>query len=85
MPQVTSFATFFVMQAVAYLVLVTNLRAIGALQYTQAVSTEMLYLIIQWTMLKKVVGSTSRWEQAGYILGGAVGTLASMWLTRSWG
>jgi len=73
------------MQCVAYLVLVTNLRAISALQYVPALGTEMLYLVIQWTMLKKVVGATSKWEQAGYVLGGASGTLLSMWLTRSWG
>ena len=82
---VKPFVTFFVVQAVAYLVLVTNLRAISGLQYEFAMGTEMLYLFMQWHILRRVVGATRKREQAGYILGGAAGTLLSMWLTRSWG
>lgn len=79
-----AFASFAVVQFIAFLVLVTNLRAVSTLQYWQAAVTEMLYLGIQWTVLKRIASSESRWAQAGYMVGGAAGTLASMWLTRAW-
>jgi hypothetical protein len=82
---IKGFFTFFALQTVAFTILVTNLRAISTLHYAEAAATEVAYLYIQWTLLKKIAGTTNAWEKAGYMLGGAAGTLISMWATRMWG
>jgi hypothetical protein len=74
----------FLLQTVAFTILVTNLRAISHLQYTIAALTEIAFLSIQWTLIRKIVSADSWPEQAGYMFGGACGTLLSMWMTRMW-
>ena len=78
------FSTFFGIQFIAFMLLVTNLRAIDELQYTAAALTEVSYLFVQWTVLKRVVAEESWIARAGYILGGTTATLTSMWLTKGW-
>lgn len=79
------FWTFAGLQALAYFVLVANIRAIAHLNYPAAVLTESSYLFIQWTVVRRVVVAESPLAMAGYIVGGTAGSLLSMWLTRGWG
>ena len=81
-----SFFSILPMQTTAFLILVFNLRAISALQFTEAVISEMVYLAVQWKVLRKVANTEETWAaRAGYMCGGALGTFVSMWLTRAWG
>lgn len=78
------FLTFAGTQFVAFMLLVTNLRAIDELQYGAAAVTELAYLTVQWTILKRIV-DTDEWQaRLGYVLGGTTATLTSMWLTKGW-
>ena len=79
-----TFLTFAGLQAVAYVVLVSNLRAISSLNYPVAAGTEALYLLIQWTVLRRIVAAEGIAAKLGYITGGTLGTLLAMWLTRGW-
>ena len=78
------FLSFAAVQFVAFMLLVTNIRAISELQYVTAALTEVAYLTIQWTVLKRVV-STDAWQaRLGYVVGGTTATITSMWLTKGW-
>jgi hypothetical protein len=79
------FASFAALQALAYFILVANIRALAHLNYPMAAITEASYLLIQWTVLRRVVGATGWRAKSGYIVGGTLGSLLSMWLTRAWG
>ena len=79
------FITFFALQGLAYFVLVANIRALAHLNYPAAAVSESVYLVLQWTVLRKIVTSTSPIAQAGYVIGGVLGSMFSMYLTRAWG
>ena len=80
-----NFVSFGALQALAYFVLVANIRAIAHLNYPFAVVTESSYLLIQWTVIRRMVAVESTSAMCGYIVGGTIGSLFSMWLTRAWG
>lgn len=80
-----TFFRFAVLQSTAYLILVANIRAIAHLDYGVAAMTESLYLLVQWTVLRRILSTESHAARAGYIVGGTCGTLLAMWLTRMWG
>lgn len=78
------FLLFFLIQFLAFILLVTNLRAIDELRYVPAALTEVSYLFLQWTILKRIQEETAWSARLGYMLGGTLATLLSMWLTRGW-
>ena len=80
-----NFLSFAALQALAYFVLVANIRAIAHLNYMAAVITESGYLLIQWTVVRRMVKVEGNAAMIGYIVGGTIGSLFSMWLTRGWG
>lgn len=78
------FLSFAAFQAVAYFILVANIRAVAHLNYPMAVVTESSYLLFQWVIIRRVVVADSWQAMAGFITGGTVGSLFSMWVTRGW-
>ena len=79
------FLSFAALQALAYFILVANIRAIAYLNYPFAVLTESTYLLVQWTVVRRMVKVEGTSAMFGYIVGGTIGSLLSMWLTRNWG
>lgn len=80
-----NFLSFAALQALAYFILVANIRAIAHLNYPFAVLTESTYLLVQWTVVRRMVKVEGASAMFGYIVGGTIGSLLSMYLTRTWG
>lgn len=78
------FTSFFALQFILYIILVANIRAISGTHYLKAALTEAAYLILQWTVIKRVVEAKTLSERIGYILGGVSGGAFAMWLTKTW-
>jgi hypothetical protein len=78
------FLSFLALQYVSYFVLVGNIRAVAKLHYGMATVTEAAHLLILWFVIRRVVESDSAGALMGYIVGGTLGTLTSMYLTRKW-
>lgn len=74
------------MQVVDFILLVANFRAIAHLHYVEAVATDGLMCLIGWTFFKTMQREIDNWHaRAGFVVGGMVGSLAGMWVTRTWG
>ncbi len=80
-----TFSTFFILQGVNFLLLVCNIRAVAHQQYFWAVVTDGVICAVSWTLLQHRLACDSVVAKAGFILGGMVGSLAGMYLTRIWG
>lgn len=80
-----NFLSFAILQAVAYFILVANIRALAHLNYPMAAITEVVYLAVQWTVIRRIVVADGWAAKLGYIAGGTAGSLLSMWVTRAWG
>jgi hypothetical protein len=78
------FLSFLGIQFVSYFILVFNIRAVAKLHYTAAIFTEAAHLLILWFVIRRVVESDSMGALFGYVVGGTLGTLASMYLSRKW-
>jgi hypothetical protein len=76
------FLGFFAIQALAYAVACWNIRAVAQARYGPIALSDMSCAALQWTLIRRIGEARSRWAQAGYILGGACGSLVSVWITR---
>jgi hypothetical protein len=81
---VIDFLSFLGIQFVSYFILVGNIRAVSKLHYGAATVTEAAHLLILWFVIRRVIESDSLGALAGYVIGGTLGTLASMYLSRKW-
>ncbi len=79
------FLTFFGLQGMNFILLVVNIRAVAHSQYLWAVLTDGLICAVSWTLLQHRLACDSMVAKAGFILGGMIGSLVGMWLTRIWG
>lgn len=77
-------ATLFGLQALAYLVLVLNIRAIAKLKYVTVAVTEVVYALANFVLIHRIVESHTLPEALAYAGGCTVGTLGAMWLTKHW-
>lgn len=81
-----TFLTFFILQVINFILLVTNIRALAHLQYTMAVLTDGLICFMSWTVFKAMQRDVNSWAaKVGFISGGMVGSLLGMYITRRWG
>jgi hypothetical protein len=80
-----NFWFFFLIQVVDFVIVVINFRAVTHLHYTVAVITDGIICALGWTFLKKLKEEDGKEARAGFILGGMVGSLLGMYLTRVWG
>jgi hypothetical protein len=79
---VKDFLFFFFAQCLSYGLIAWNTRAIAQAWYGSIVVSDMLYAGYNFIMIKKVVDEKSKAGFAGYVLGGACGTLISVYLTK---
>ena len=79
-----TFLSFAALQFLAFMLLVTNLRAVSELNYLMAGLTEPAYLFLQWTVLKRIIPAEGWDAKLGFMTGGTMATLVAMWLTRGW-
>ncbi len=71
-------------QAIAYLVLVINMRAVAKCRYLGAAISEVGYALINFVMLHRIVEAHTWPEALAYAAGCTIGSLSAMWLTRHW-
>ena len=78
-----TFAYFFGVQFLNYAVLCWNIRAVAQAWYLSLFFTDILLAWIGFHMIGQVAEARkSRTAMAGYVLGGACGSLVSVWITR---
>jgi hypothetical protein len=78
------FFYFFGVQFLNYAVVTWNLRALVLGWYVSMCISDALISIIGFTIIKKISGNESRTAvgMAGYAIGGACGSLFSVFLTK---
>jgi hypothetical protein len=67
-----------------YTIVTVNYRAIAQSRYVACVGTDVLIALGNFTMFKLIIGATTWLELAGYTLGGCLGGVTGIWLTRRW-
>lgn len=79
---VRRFALFFSAQFVLYGLLTWNYRAIANIWPVSVVSSDLAIALINFKLIKKITESADHGPALyGYVLGGAVGSLCSMYLS----
>src|SRR5881392_236250 len=73
------------MQFVNYLVIAVNMRAVAHMQYGWIAASDAAICLLNFTIIKRVAAAESRRERVLYIVGGTLGALAGVWLSRAWG
>jgi hypothetical protein len=79
------FGFFFAAELVCFFIIVANMRAVALANYLGAASTDLLFGLQAWGMMKLTVEHAEARTFAGGIgttLGGVCGTLLSIWCTK---
>lgn len=71
-------------QALAYLVLVVNMRAVAKGRYLPAAVSEVIYALMNFALIHRIVAARSLTEALVYAAGCTAGTQLAMVLTRKW-
>lgn len=75
----------FVAQFLTYGVFTWNARAIAHMAYRQAFLSDLLFGFLTYETIKLIGEGKTKVERVGYALGGACGSLVSMWVTHGLG
>jgi hypothetical protein len=78
-----TFALFFALQFLLYLLVTFNFRAIAQARYSWTILSDILISAAQFWIIRKVGSSgdsTVAW--IGFVCGGAVGSTAGIWLSK---
>lgn len=81
MKHLREFALFFALQSLAYAAMCWNFRAIAQARYGHIFVSDRLCATLGFTLVKRVADAKGKVAMAGYVLGGAAGSLFSVWLT----
>lgn len=77
-----SFLFFFCAQACSYGFLTWNYRSIAQARYANIFVSDMFCAAVGYALIKHVAGNKSKAGYAGYVLGGACGSILSAWVTK---
>jgi hypothetical protein len=73
---------FFGVQFLSYAIICWNWRAIAQGRYASIFVSDMIFAGVNFLLIKRVSEAKSKAALAGYVLGGACGSLVSVWITR---
>lgn len=73
------------LMTINYLVIAVNMRAVAHIQYEWIAATDALLCIINFSVIKRVAEAKTLIDRICYAVGGTVGALLGVWLSRSWG
>ena len=79
------FLFFYMAELVCFFVIVANMRAVALANYIGAATTDLLFGMQAWVMMKLTVENEKARTFAGGLgttLGGVCGTLLSIWFTK---
>jgi hypothetical protein len=77
-----TFLFFFAVQALNYALLCWNYRAVAQARLGNVFVSDLACAAISFTLIKRVAKAESRAAMAGYVLGGAVGSVVSVYATK---
>lgn len=80
--KVKEFLFFFALQCLSYGVITWNYRMVAQARYPSIFASDLLCAALGFTAIKRVADAKSHVALAGYMLGGAVGSVVSAWITR---
>ena len=72
------FAFFFSVQALSYAAITWNYRS-TAQAHSHMFASDMLCAFLGFTLIKRIADTKSKVALAGYVLGGACGSVLSAW------
>ena len=80
-----SFLLSALVQYFSYIVLTVNFRAIANVQYAWAGGTAMLAAFLSYTIVRRVARDETWATVYGMMVGGGLGDISGIYLTRHWG
>ena len=84
MTRLREFALFFGIQFLFYGLLCWNYRAIAQARYASVGLSDLCCAATSFTLIKMIADpdKKSKWAFSGYVLGGACGSLFSVWMSK---
>lgn len=82
MNRIREFGFFYFAQALSYAVITWNYRATAQARYAHMFISDMGCAFLGFVLIRKVAEAKSKAAMAGYVLGGACGSLLSAWLSK---
>lgn len=76
------FWLFFAVQCLSYGMLCWNYRAIAQARFVGIFVSDLFCAFIGFSLIKYVAGTKSHVARAGYVLGGAIGSVISVYITK---
>jgi len=77
-----TFGLFFAAQFVFYGFITWNYRAVAQASYLHIFISDLFCAFIAFTMIKRVAQNGDLVAMAGYVLGGACGSVVAAWITK---
>lgn len=81
MKVIREFLFFFGVQALSYGAITWNYRSTAQARFSHMFVSDMLCAFLGFTLIKRIADTKSRVALAGYVLGGASGSVLSAWAT----
>jgi len=79
MKSLRQFTFFFSVQALSYAAITWNYRSTAQARYGHMFASDMLCAFLGFTLIKRIADTKSKVALAGYVLGGACGSVLSAW------
>lgn len=81
--KIKEFFLFFIIQLVLYLLLVINYRSVSLVDYTGTVVTDFIIASFNFFVVRKIAKSEDSFHQwAGYAIGGAIGGVLGLYISK---
>ncbi len=77
-----TFSFFFAVQFVSYALITWNYRSIAQGRISAVFASDLCFAAVNFTLIKRVAKAECPWAMAGYVLGGACGSVASVVVTK---
>lgn len=76
-----SACTIGAQMTVSFLLVTVNYRMVALGSYPGTIASDVALLVLNWTLVRRIV-ETTRWQdRVGYTVGGALGSCLGLWLT----
>ena len=69
----------------SYALVAVNTRACAHARYSWVAMTDAAILLVNFTIIKHIAGADTRSSLLAYMVGGTIGGLLGVWLSRKWG
>lgn len=76
------FLRFFALQFLAYFVSCWNLRVIAQAHYGSIVLSDFVVAAVNFSLIREVAKAETLMARAGFVAGGALGSVLATWLTQ---